>query len=35
MDSERDKMAERPFLWGAAFVGRPGQQTFPLARRQT
>jgi hypothetical protein len=35
MDSERDKMAEASLPRGAAFVGRPGQQTFPLARRRT
>jgi hypothetical protein len=35
MDSERDKMAEATLLGGAAFVGRPGQPPFPLARRRT
>jgi hypothetical protein len=34
MDRERDKMAEASLLGGAAFVCRPGQQTFPLAKRR-
>jgi hypothetical protein len=34
MDNERDKMAEASLPRGAAFVARPGQQTFPLAQRR-
>jgi hypothetical protein len=35
MDSERDKMAEASLPQGCGvLVGRPGQQTFPLAQRR-